>query len=519
MPTGSVKDVFGPCMADEDSADRGVAFNLEMKACVGTRQLAQRLTLLIACTLMVLAHPAAVVQGQLLNANISVVSVEPARIRIDVEFPHTTSVLSFRNAYGGVLGLAERIEGLEGIRDGVSVRAQKLAPGAFQTKEQFSHYRYEVNAAGPSRASQMSHVSWLNRDQGLLMLADLLPSATRDSVAFSSARITIDLPAAWNVSSNAKREGSEFTTDDPENAVFLIGPAITEQRQPQDSNHLSLITSGRWPFASKDALNIARRLIREYAGMTRFELRGDAFVMLVPYPGDAGPEIWSAETRGNVVVLLLGRKASGKRVLSRLGIVLSHELFHLWVPNSLRLAGAYDWFFEGFTMYQALLMDLRLGFISFADYLATLATVYDSYLSSVDRDHLSLLEASERRWTSASSLVYEKGMLAAFLYDLALRSRSDCGESIADVYRQLFGLQTTGQENANETIINLLSGRESLESFAQQYVRGTGEINLAAAVSPYGINLERGASGSRLVIARRLAKAQRKLLGCLGYRS
>ena len=152
--------------------------------------------------------------------------------------------------------------------------------------------------------------------------------------------------------------------------------------------------------------------------------------MLVPYPGETGPSSWSAETRGNVVVLLLGRNAKRKSVLSRLGIVLSHELFHLWVPNSLKLEGAYDWFFEGFTLYQALRMDLRLGLISFDDYLETIASVYDSYLSSPDRDRLSLIEASERRWTVSGSLVYEKGMLVAFLFDLALNRAADCQSAV-----------------------------------------------------------------------------------------
>jgi predicted metalloprotease with PDZ domain len=115
--------------------------------------------------------------------------------------------------------------------------------------------------------------------------------------------------------------------------------------------------------------------------------------MVVPYPGEVGPENWSAETRGNVVVLLLGRKASRKRVLTQLGIVCSHELFHLWVPNGLELKGDYDWFFEGFTLYRALRTDLRLGLISFNDYLDTIARVYDSYRAAPDRDRLSLIRS------------------------------------------------------------------------------------------------------------------------------
>jgi len=56
-----------------------------------------------------------------------------------------------------------------------------------------------------------------------------------------------------------------------------------------------------------------------------------------------------------------------------------------------------------------------------------------------------------------SSLVYEKGMLVAFLYDLTLRSLTECQASLDDVYCELFRLSLTGQEKANEIIIKLLS--------------------------------------------------------------
>jgi predicted metalloprotease with PDZ domain len=361
----------------------------------------------------------------------------------------------------------------------------------------------------------MSHVSWLNQDHGLLMLADLLPQSTGSS---SSSIIRFEVPTGWTIASNTKNEGAQFSTDDPENAVFLIGPAVHEKRQQPGPSNFSFVTSGEWPFSDKDAIKIAGEILAEYTKVTRFELKSNRVLMLVPYAGEAGPEKWSAETRGNVVVLLLGRKASGKRVLSRLSLVLSHELFHLWVPNALRLDGDYDWFFEGFTIYQSLRMDLRLGLISFAAYLETIARVYASYSAAVDRDKLSLIEASERRWTTSSSLVYERGMLVGFLYDLSLRKLSGCGASIDDVYRDLFALPPTGQGNANETIIKVLSKRDGLQSFAKDYVESPGEINLDSVISAYGIQVRRESFGMKLVVGRDLSKEQRKLLGCIGYR-
>jgi len=471
--------------------------------------------LFAACILLSFVT-ASLAKAQTLDARISVISLAPARIRIEAEFPHPTDVLSFRNNYAGVLGLGDRIENVEAVKaNGEKVRVPKLTSGEFQTAEKSTQFIYEVNLGELSRPTQMAHVSWLNQDQGMLMLADLLPQSTG---SFSSSTIRFEAPTGWTVATNTRNDGAHFSTADPENAVFLIGALVHEKREQFAASNFSLVTSGNWPFSDKDAIKIAGELLAEYTRVTRFELKSNAVLMLVPYPAEAGPESWSAETRGNVVVLLLGRKASRKKVLSRLGIVLSHELFHLWVPNSLKLEGAYDWFFEGFTLYQALRTDLRLGLISFADYLETITKVYASYLSSVDRDKLSLIEASERRWTTSSSLVYERGMLVGFLYDLTLRKVSGCSASMDDPYRELFARPPTGQGNANETIIKVLSKQGGLESFAKDYVESAGKIDLDPVISAYGMQLRAESSGMKLVVGPDLNKEQRKLLGCIGYR-
>lgn len=520
MPSSTVKDVFvsrePPNIA---SKLPDLARYLRRLFSNQTRVFSAGKVLFTACALLGGATFGSL-NGQTLNARISLVSTAPARIKIDARLPNATTVLSFRNTYAGVLGLGERIEAVEVIRDnGERVRLEKLTPGEFKSVEGFSRFAYEVNLAGPARPADLSHISSLNSDYGLLMMADLLPQSTRDSSMFTSALIDVDVPSGWTVSANIKREGSRFSTDNPETAVFLVGPSLHEKRQRLSTTNFSILTAGEWPFSDNDATKITGKILAEYSKLTGFDLKRDVMLMLVPYPGEAGPQSWSAETRGNVVVLFLGRHARRKSVLSRLGIVLGHELFHLWVPNSLKLEGDYDWFFEGFTLYQALRMDLRLGLISFEDYLETIAGVYDSYRSAVDRDRLSLIEASQRRWTTSASLVYEKGMLVAFMYDLTLRKLTDCGASLDDVYAELFRLSATGQRSANETIIGLLSEREGLKTFARDYVEGAAKIDLETVLPAYGIQV--GPSGSRateLIPRRDLDKTQRKLLGCIGYR-
>src|ERR1043166_522495 len=435
-------------------------------------------------------------RAQTLSARTSVTSTEPARIRIEARLPAATKTLSFRNAYAGVLGLGERIESVSGVREnGSIVSLPNPAPGEFQAAEPFSHFSYEVNLPVPSRPAQMAHVSSLNPARGVLMMFDLLPQPIKDAGNFAAAVIELNVPAGWSIASNLKAEGSRFLTDDPENAVFLIGPALHEKHPPLPATDLAVITSGKWPFSDSDASKIAGRILEEYARITQFNLKRSAVLMLIPYAGDVGPQSWAAETKGNVVVLLLGQKSSRKRVLSQLGIVLSHELFHLWVPNSLKLAGDYAWFFEGFTLYRALRTDLRLGLISFADYLDTIARVYDSYRAAPARDQVSLLEASERRWTTSSSLVYDKGMLVAFLYDLSLRRVTNCQESLDDVYAELFRLPQTGQSNANETIIDILNRQGDLKTLTRDYVENSAPVNVEPIISAYGIQLQMGEIG------------------------
>ena len=73
------------------------------------------------------------------------------------------------------------------------------------------------------------------------------------------------------------------------------------------------------------------------------------------------------------------------------------------------LQGDYDWFFEGFTSYLALQTALKLKLIGFQEYLNTLERVYNSYLSYADGQ--TLIEASERRWTSSTLLCTTKECL------------------------------------------------------------------------------------------------------------
>jgi hypothetical protein len=456
------------------------------------------------------------IQAQTLNVRLAVVSTSPARLRIAAEFSKPTDVISFPNAYGSALGLAERIENVVGSDvSGRTIVARKLAPGEFQLAEKIDKITYEVNLSEAIPPAQHSHVSSLTPERGLLMLSDLLPRSMKGPGAFSSAQIQLNLPAGWSAESNTqKKTSSTHFSDEPDKAVFLIGPQLQRRARRIGAKDFSVVMSGDWQISDKDVLKVAGRIVQEYSKLTGFELKRDAVLLLAPFPVAAPPARWTAETRGNAVVLLLGNQGNSRETKARLGIALAHEAFHLWVPNSLKLQGDYDWFFEGFTVYQALRMDLRLQLISFHEYLDTIARVYDSYMSSPERDNFSLIQAAERRWTTSTSVVYDKAMLVAFLYDLRLRAGSNCKTSVADAYRQLFQRDLTRQADANETIIKVLNELIGQQSFARDYIDGVGVIDLDAALSPYGINVSHRDSGTKFS-AEHATKEQRKVLECL----
>ncbi len=466
--------------------------------------------LLFACSGKVIA--------QNLSAKLTIASIAPARLRIQLAFPTPTSSFSFRNSYAGILGLGERIEQVTAEFHGKNASVRKLGSGEYETDQQVTRLDYEVALTGLAQPAQMSHVSWVNNDGGLLMLSDLLPRSAKKSGDL--VRVEIAVPSRWSVESNLSGREPGYSTTDPENTVFMVGPALRKKVGRVGQTNLVVNMLGKWPFSEGDALKIAGKLMEEHTRVTGYPLKNDAVIMLVPFAGDTGPERWTAETRGNAVVMLLGNDAGRKRVLGKLGIVLAHEIFHLWVPNALTLSGNYDWFFEGFTLYQALRTALRLKLISFETYLETLARVYSSYLASSESVPLSLIEASERRWTTASSLVYDQGVLVAFAYDLQLRLATDCGQSLDDVYRQLFKLHATGQGPANETIIKLLNETARTSSFGRDFVESRGRIDIQSTLSPFGLQLGPGGGlqAPRLSVANNLSNTQRQALRCLGYR-
>ena len=456
------------------------------------------------------------VQGQALKARVTVSSSFPAEIRIFAESSSPMSSWSFRNAYAGVLGLGDRIERFDAPdRLGEMMPVHKIAAGEYRAENKVAKFSYTIRLPPPSRASEMSHASWLAGESGFLMLADLLPQA-EEATANQGVLLEFELPTGWSVGSSLlASERDQYLVMEPDKAVFFVSRSLRKTVKTVDAMKTQLLASGEWAFADADVLNAATSVLKKYFELTGFRLRESAVVMLAPLPASAGNDQWRAETRGATVMLLLNPRVSRKNWIAQLAVIFTHEIFHLWVPNSLSLEGDYDWFFEGFTLYEALLTSLDLKLITFQGFLDTIARVYDSYRSYPD--NLSLIEASEQRWTSSVPLVYDKGMLVAFMYDLTARRESNSKNSLADRYRLLFDLHAE-HANSNEVIINLLRTSPATNDFPRAYIESRASIKLERFLPAFGLEVDASGLSTHLTVNKQLSEEQHRLLRSLGYR-
>lgn len=431
------------------------------------------------------------------HTRVKITVSSPDEISVQAHLFSPSRLWSFRNSYAGVLGIAERIDRFRA--NGARTRA--VAVGEFRSTIDASEIEYLVRLRRPSPAS-VAHVTWLAEDHGFLMLADLLPQA------LEAISVELVVPSGWTVHSAITPDANgHYQIFDPEDAVFFVGRSI---RKTSKENFDSFVT-GTWPFKDSVATKAAARVVEKYLGLIGFRLSERSAVMIAPLPVSTGETKWRAQTRGSTVLLLMDPRAQIANWKGQLEIIFTHEVLHLWVPNSLRLQGSYDWFFEGFTLYTALLMALELKAISSREYLDTLARVYDSYLSYAD--NMSLIDASERRWTSPWPVVYDKGMLVAFLYDLQLRKESGGKMKLVDRYRELFASPTADRAYGNDVIIRLLSSSPATTDLARTYISGSKDLELESVVRAYGLRLDRSGKTSRLNVE------QKQLWRSLGFKN
>ena len=433
-------------------------------------------------------------------------------------------VWSFRDAYAGVVGFGRRIRKFQPLdTPGAKNSVRELAPGQFELGASASSVSYEVDLSPPSRAADAALVSWLTKERGVLRLSDLLP--VRNVQPGSQARdvqLRINRPAGWaEYSDNEVTALRAYRYSDPDSAVIVVGKNVRRSVRNASGTLFKLLVEGVWAFSDEEAMDSLLKLTSLHSELGALPCNQVTLVLSTFPTGATSANTWTAETRGCNVVVLMGQTPSRVGALAQLGNALTHEVFHLWIPNGVALSGEYDWFYEGFTMYQAARAAVRLGLVTWPEFLNAIARAYDGSLAT-NAQPLSLIDASKQRWTVGAPSVYSKAMVVAFLYDLNLRSQTGGKRSLDDVYRRVFRdhprrssikqMETDGNAAATTALRNELSS----QNFVERFIATPVSIDLKNELAPLGLRVEKMVR-THISVAEDVSKRQRDLLKQLGY--
>ncbi len=451
--------------------------------------------------------------AQNLNANIKIESIEPPVLRVEGKFSEsrTNKNWTFLNSIAGVENLSERVSDFALIdKDGRAVAVKKLIAGEYLAEDSAVGFSYKIDLTAKKNISAMAHISWLSGEQGLLMLDDLLPQFGQNV----SAKINFEFPDDWKIAANETVLGeNSFQVADVEKAIFFIGKNWRER----EFDKLKLIISGDWQFSEEDAVNSASEILQAYRKIFGEIPNRKAQVFILKFPAGISIGNWEAETRGGTVVILSSDMPFKNQSIQRLHEQFRHEFFHIWMPNNLALSGRYDWFYEGFALYQSLRTGVELNRLRFEDFLDTLSRAYN--LDSFQTQRISLIEASKNRWSGANSQIYARGMLVAFLCDVAILRESKGKSSLTDILREIYQKhqKPNAEKDGNAAIVQILEARRELRPIVEKYIKGAENIDWQTDLEAVGIEGREENSFIKLVVKAKLNGRQKDLLNELGY--
>ena len=452
-----------------------------------------------------------------------------AEVKIDAEMPTIANVkgrflssgtqyknLSFLREYAGIEGLGERISGLE-LRNAAdkTVAFKMLIPGEYLAEDNFDNWQYKFDLAKHKRPVNAAHVSWVDENLGILMLDDLLPQNTA-SEKLRTVKLALNLPPGWKIWTTEKNLGQNvFQIADTEKAVFAVGKDFREVQAAPD---LKLIIAGQWQFTDAEAAEIANEIYSNYVKLFGSAPAQQAQIAILKFPQKpVQPGMWEADTRGQSVTLISSDMPFKTQSLQRLHEQLRHEIFHLWLPNGVNLSGNYDWFYEGFALYAALKGGVAVNRIRFEDFLDTLSRAYN--IDNISGPKISLIDASKTRWNGANTQIYARGMLVAFLCDLALLERSKGKAEVNDVLKRIYDEHGFGKppEDGNTAILKILRGYPALTDIVQKYIEGSEKIDWRQQLLAAGIEPKEENYTTFLSVAAKPNGHQKEILNKLGY--
>lgn len=418
----------------------------------------------------------------------------------------------FIKDFGGIEIPGERVSNVV-LKDveGNAIGVRRLAPGEFLASGEFISWSYSIRPEITMNTSS-AHISWIGTDEGILMLDDLLPKFKGERVN-STAKVIIDVPPGWKTACAEKQSAENaFEVADVEKAVIFLGKNWREK----SSAGQKVILSGEWRFTDDEAARITGEIFSEYENLFGGRAPDKFQVLLLKLPTGEKFGVWDAETRGKSVTIVSSDMPFETQSIQMLHEQLRHEIFHLWIPNGVNLSGSYDWFYEGFALYEALRTGVNTNRISFDNFLDTLSRAIN--IDSAQTTRTSLIEASKNRWTGANTQIYARGMLVAFLCDVELIRNSKGKTGIPDILREIYTAHTppAGREDGNAVILALLE-KHGLKRIVDSYIRGTEDFRWKTELDPVGIEAGEANFIIRLKVKPKPGGRQKEFLDKLGY--
>ena len=426
--------------------------------------------------------------------------------------------LSFLLLRGGIENLADRISDLNLFdKAGKPVGYKKFIAGEYVAEADFAAWSYKINLAPLKNQSAAAHISWVSANSGIFMLDDLLPQfGTKNRKV--SAKIAFELPPLWEISSGEKTLAlNVLKTSDVEKTVILGGKLLRQREIQLDGFKINLVTNDEWLFTENEAAETAREICKQYRNLFGSDPSNLAQIIIAKFPVPVNPGIWQAETRGRNITIISSDMPFKAQSLQRLHEQFRHEIFHLWLPNGVNLSGNYDWFYEGFALYESLKTGVMLNQIRFLDFLDTLSRAHN--IDGIQPRRMSLIEASKNRWSGSDTNVYARGMLVAFLCDLALLEKSKGRKSVRDIFRYIFEKHRfpNQRQDGNAAVIEALKTHGELVPIIEKYIKAGEKIDWQNELEVAGIENEPGISRTNLRVKEKLNGRQKALLEKLGY--
>jgi len=464
---------------------------------------------------------------QTIEAFIKFDSARPTSFSVEGKFLRETGTrqnknwtfLNFLNNAPTAENLAERITDFNLTdKNGQKIPFKKFAAGEYLAEKNAENWAYLVEINKPQNVNSIRRASWIDGEQGILMLDDLLPQFSPGDNHPVSALIRFDLPDGWKIISREKQTAANvFEVENVEKAIFLIGKNWREKEILTDGGKLNFVTSGNWQFSDVEAEKTVAGIFTEYKNLFGEIPNEKVQISLVHFPKDVKFGRWQAETRGSNLTVLSSDMPFKTLALQRLHEQLRHELFHLWMPNNLALTGNYEWFYEGFTVYQALKTGVKMNQIRFEDFLDTLSQGYN--LDNLQTQKVSFVDASKNNPSGANPQVYARGMVAAFLCDAALLRTSRGKRSISNVFQDIYQKHRKPNEpqDGNQAILNVLSEYKELDSTIEKYIKGTEKIDWKTDLESLGIEQLKENGFVRLEVKAKPNGRAKDLLDRLGY--